>query len=65
MKRLWLCVAGSLALTSCVFVNDFGTYWDKGFVDPALEGSWIRRSCAGVDSVFGPDEWRFTKNGAS
>jgi hypothetical protein len=67
MKRLWLCVACSLVLTSCVPVDDFGTYWNKGFVDPALEGSWKRIGHPGEnrDTIPGPDEWRFTKNGAS
>ena len=24
----------------CMIVEDFGTYWDQGIVDPNLEGSW-------------------------
>ena len=27
-------------VAGCVIVEDFGTYWDQGIVDPALEGSW-------------------------
>ena len=67
MKRLWLCVACSLVLTSCVPVDDFGKYWDKGVVDPALEGSWQKLGCAGEspDGTSGRDGWRFTKNGAN
>ena len=40
MKRLLLCVAAALAMASCVPVDDFGAYWDKGVVDPQLEGTW-------------------------
>lgn len=36
-KLLILCV---LFLSSCIWVDDFGEYWDKGEVDAALEGSW-------------------------
>ena len=39
MKKLCLCVAATLAMVSCIPVDDFGTYWDKGVVDPALEGT--------------------------
>ena len=40
MTRRWpsLVIAGLLA--SCISVDDFGAYWDKGFVDPALTGTW-------------------------
>jgi hypothetical protein len=68
MKRLWLCVASTLFLTSCVPVDEFGTYWDKGFVDPALEGSWMKLGRSGDDLGGIPlclDVWRFTKTGAS
>jgi hypothetical protein len=67
MKRLWLCIVCSMVLASCISVDDFGAYWDKGVVDPALEGSWKKLGLPGEDrdSIPGPDELRFTKNGAS
>jgi len=30
-----------LALMSCIQVEDFGVYWDKGLVDPQLYGAWL------------------------
>lgn len=30
-----------LCLTSCLQVKDFGEYWDRGVLDPALEGGWV------------------------
>lgn len=38
MKQLLLLV--SLVLSSCIWVDDLGEYWQKGEVDPALEGRW-------------------------
>jgi hypothetical protein len=67
MKRLWPCLVAILALSSCTGVEDFGLYWDKGFVDPALEGSWKKLGLPGEDpnGIPGPDVWRFTRNGPS
>jgi len=28
-------------LVSCIVVHDFGEYWGKGYVDPALAGTWL------------------------
>lgn len=38
MKKLL--ILSVLFLSSCIWVDDFGEYWDKGEVDPALEGTW-------------------------
>jgi hypothetical protein len=56
-----------LVLTSCTPVEDFGRYWDKGFVDPALEGSWKKMGLPGqeMNGIPGPDVWRFTKDDSS
>jgi len=67
MKRFWLCMIAVVLQVSCTPVEDFGQYWDKGFVDPALEGSWkkLARSGENPDDVCGADLLRFTRNGAS
>jgi len=62
-----LTICAVLVMSSCTPVDDFGLYWDKGFVDPALEGSWkkIRPAGEDPDAVLGPDLWRFTRSGAT
>ena len=52
---------------SCTPVEDFGSYWDKGVVDLALEGSWkkVGRSGQNPNDIPGPDLLRFTRNGTS
>ena len=40
MRNLFLCLAMVL-LSSCIPVDDFGTYWEKGTIDPALLGRWV------------------------
>ena len=52
---------------SCTPVEDFGTYWDKGFVDPALQGSWKRLTAPGENpaETTCADMLRFTRNGTS
>ncbi len=67
MKRLWPCLVAILVLSSCTGVEDFGLYWDKGFIDPALEGSWKKLGLPGADpnDIPGADLWRFTRNGSS
>jgi len=40
MKRFIACLAVVVIQTACLDVENFGAYWDKGFEDPALEGSW-------------------------
>ncbi len=39
MKNFLLCLA-VVFLSSCIPVDDFGSYWQKGYVDPALLGKW-------------------------
>jgi len=67
MKRLCLFIVAVLCLASCTGVEDFGQYWGKGFIDPALEGSWKKLGLPGQDrnSIEGPDLLRFTRNGTS
>jgi hypothetical protein len=67
MKRFWPWLVAVLALSSCTGVEDFGLYWDKGFIDPALEGSWKKLGLPGrdINSIPGADLWRFTRNGSS
>jgi hypothetical protein len=53
-------------MSSCTPVDDFGLYWDKGFVDPALAGSWKKvRAGEDSDSVPCPNLWRFTRSGTT
>jgi hypothetical protein len=63
MKRLCLCVAATLAMVSCIPVDDFGTYWGKGVVDPALEGTWKITSLQWSSSPEAR-ELRFTRTGS-
>ena|ERR1035437_4676986 len=39
MRNLFLCLLVVL-LSSCIPVEDFGSYWKKGTIDPALLGKW-------------------------
>jgi len=66
MKRFWPCLVAVFVLSSCTNVEDFGKYWDKGVIDPALEGSWKKQGLPGQDphDIPGPDLWRFTKDGS-
>jgi hypothetical protein len=66
MKKLCLCVAATLAMVSCIPVDDFGTYWDKGVVDPALEGTWKNIGVPGStpQERLGARELRFTRTGS-
>jgi hypothetical protein len=48
-------------------VDDFGAYWDKGVVDPALEGSWKRIDAPGEapnTEVCG-EGWNFRRTGSA
>ena len=67
MKRFAICVVAVVVQVSCTPVEDFGSYWDKGFVDPALEGSWkkVAQNRENPDDVCGADLLRFTRNGPS
>jgi hypothetical protein len=43
-------------------VDDFGAYWDKGFVDPALTGTWQNAGSPVADpgATAAPAVWMFT-----
>ena len=34
------CLAVLSAIKGCIPVEDFGEYWEKGTIDPVLEGHW-------------------------
>jgi hypothetical protein len=43
MKKLFAaCLL--LLLTSCLEVENYGDYWDKGSIDPSLSGKWLKIS---------------------
>jgi hypothetical protein len=67
MKRHILPVVALLLLSSCTEVSDFGAYWGKGFVDPALQGTWKKIGTPGqnLDATPGPDQLLFVKEGLS
>jgi hypothetical protein len=67
MNRLCLTICAVLVMSSCTPVEDFGLYWDKGFLDPALAGSWKKVGPAGEDSDSVPclNRWRFTRSGTN
>jgi hypothetical protein len=67
MRRHVLPVVALLLLSSCTDVSDFGAYWDKGVVDPALEGTWQKIGVPGVklDATPGPDQLVFVKGALS
>lgn len=60
-------VIAFLVLASCTPVENFGAYWDKGFVDPGLAGRWQKIGLPGenLDSIPGADQLLFVKNGSS
>jgi hypothetical protein len=67
VKKHLLLVVYVLLLCSCTSVDDFGIYWDKGFHDPSLEGSWKKIGIPGqnIDSTPGADQLVFTTNDGS
>jgi hypothetical protein len=66
MNRACLIICAVLVMSSCTPVDDFGLYWDKGFIDPALAGSWKKVLRAGEDPNFPcADRWRFTRSGTN
>jgi len=54
-------------LVACTEVADFGAYWDRGTLDPALAGRWkkIGRPGEPIDSIPGSDLVVFTRTGPS
>jgi hypothetical protein len=67
MKRVTLAVLAALTVSSCTPVESFGAYWDKGIVDPALEGTWKKVGLPGeaIDSIPGPATLRFVRDGTA
>lgn len=67
MKRVILAVVAACTVSSCTTVDNFGAYWDKGIVDPALEGTWKKVGLPGenIDSIPGADTRRFTRDGTA
>ena len=67
LKRHLLPLVAFLVLSSCTPVEDFGAYWDKGVVDPALEGRWKKIGIPGQDlsSTPGADQLLFVQDGLS
>ncbi len=65
VKRVCLTICAVLVMSSCTPVDDFGLYWDKGFVDPALAGSWKKVRPAPEDQFPCPNLWRFTRSGTN
>ena len=60
MKRLFWPILVVLLSVSCIDVEDFAGYWDKGVRDPALEGRWKKIGLPGDAFVFlrSDDPWR-------
>ena len=67
MKRFCVCLLAVLIQAACIGVEDFGAYWNRGVIDPALEGTWKKIGLPGEnrDGIPGPDQWRFTKAGST
>ena len=67
VKRHLVPVVAFLVFSSCTPVEDFGAYWDKGFVDPALAGRWQKLGMPGqnIDDIPGADQLLFEKDGLS
>lgn len=51
-------------LIGCINVNDFGKYWDKGVVDPALEGYWLSEHGECSHYVKKDDHYEITQDGS-
>jgi hypothetical protein len=63
MKRLLVCLAAVVVMSACVTVEDFGTYWNLGFADPALEGTWKNIGWSGESKPEPLATVRFTRAG--
>jgi len=60
MKKLLFLAA--LFLSSCITVDDFGSFWDEAVIDPALAGDWKMTSVPSAD-MPGAKELRFVLQG--
>jgi hypothetical protein len=67
MKRLFWPILAVLLSVSCIDVEDFAGYWDKGVRDPALEGRWTKIGLPGeeVHNIPGSDTLLFVNDGRS
>jgi hypothetical protein len=67
MKRHLFLLAYTFLLCACTSVEDFGAYWDKGIVDPALNGSWKKMALPGepIETTPGADQLVFKIAGTS
>lgn len=59
MKKLLILAV--LFLSSCIWVDDFGEYWDKGEVDAALEGKWMLEEAKQLAQKQNNSYFRFEK----
>lgn len=62
-KLLLICIA--FLLTSCIQVDDFGNYWDKAELDPAIAGHWKTKMEADEHGIMGNDEINYFVQGAA
>jgi len=53
-----------LLLASCIDVDDYGDYWGKTIVDPALAGHWAKMSEDEDGKTTGQEYTFIVKNGA-
>ena len=67
IARIFVPLVALLILAACTEVADFGAYWDRGTLDPALAGRWKKIGLPGepINSIPGPDLVVFTKSGTS
>jgi len=67
LKQHAVLLVSVLLLCSCTSVENFGAYWDKGFIDPALEGSWKKIGIPGekLSDTPGAYQLLFTTDGTS
>lgn len=65
MRRCILPVLALVCVSSCIEVTDFGAYWAKGALDPALAGTWKKLAGPGqtLDNTPGVDMLVFAKDG--
>ncbi len=51
-------------LIGCINVNDFGKYWGKGVIDPALEGYWLSEHGECSQYVKKGDHYEIVQDGS-
>ena len=67
IARICVPLVDFLILAACTEVVDFGVYWDRGTLDPALAGRWKKIGLPGepINSIPGSDLVVFTNSGTS